>query len=188
MKNRERRLDEVAEKLTRPERIRAVLTAMSEDSQTTIAQLYETAPVFSYDATDLSFSKTITAVEIFSLRVDRTFFYHEARRWKAFAHMDHEWRDPEEPEPEGWKEDPLHILLDEMVLVRSCEVFAERVGLKVAQLLAFSTACDSKEWRHACEMITECGEPEPLGLLANRIVEHFEAFWTNYGGQSCRAT
>jgi len=188
VRNRDRRLNEAEKKLTRPERIKAVLEAMREDDHSTIAKLYETAPVFDYTATDLGFSKTITAVEIFSLRVDRTFFYHETRRQKAIAHMDLEWRDPDEPEPEGWKEDPLHVLLDEMILVHSCQVFADRIGLTLGELLAFSTAIDTAEWNHASAMVRECGEPEPLGILADRTVDVFGDFWDNYGGQSCRAT
>ena len=66
---------------------------------------------------------------------------------------------------------------------------AERIGLDLHQLLAFSVAFDSQEWRDVVETIEDGqdGVAEPLDKLANSAADLFETYWNNYGGQTCRA-
>jgi hypothetical protein len=189
-KSQERRSDKIAESLSTAQRIRAVLDATADEKDEVIKNLYATAPIHSYKMTDNTFGRAIMAAEVFSLRTDRTFFHNQARRWKALALMGTgEWCDPEEPEPEDWKEDPLSPLSDQMTLVRACELLAARVGLELRQVLAFSVAFGDEDWEHARQFIHD--EPDSLkdvvDAAAAPITEKLLEIWQSYGGYCQRA-
>jgi hypothetical protein len=187
-KSQERRSDKIAESLSTAQRICAVLDATADEKDEVIKNLYATAPIHSYRMTDNTFGRAIMAAEIFSLRTDRTFFHNQARRWKALALMSTgEWCDPEEPEPENWREDPLSPLIDQMTLVRACELLAARVGLELRQVLAFSVAFGDEDWEHARQLVHDERDSlkDAVDAAAAPITEKLLEIWQSYGGYCC---
>ena len=173
MKPLEKRVTKLCEGMPNTTRIRAVLDAIRADDVGLRRKLLEATPKFSYRAHDLRVVDSIGAAENLGLRFDRVFY-------KLLAHfLALRW--PEATEELGSKkiESAVENVETELcALTNGAEIFAERIGLDLSQVLAFSTALDNEleglGW--SLDPMSE----DDMGR-ANVVADVFQEVWAKWG-------
>jgi len=148
MRSQDRRLTSLYEDLPVQERSMLALRAISEDNETTLAELCRSAPRATYNCTDVGLSDTLNAAAAVSVAFDRGFYktQFELHRWLAARLV-------VEKELLGAPGDDGEVLLANIDLATSqadacidetyafvlgAEDFAHRKGLALWDLLALS--------------------------------------------------
>ena len=198
MKTKARRLNGVAENLDLDQRIKAALAAVKAEDMATLKNLYKTSPRKVYEQADAEFANTMDAAQMVGLRTDRAFGWAVAERWKAtfLAHLgtgdNLENADPERmvAVATAWA--------NLMIIVTGCDLAAERLGLEIADLMAFSAWFAEDEWQKVRGYKSEVVEEGPVeawiqqgakdyadALLEIWLAEHGRApvvqQWTGWG-------
>ena len=160
--------------MTNTHRIKAILDAIRADDSGLRDRLIETTPRLSYTARDARVVDTIGASEILSLRFDRVFFHLLACRLACQF-------------PDILKEKPPKDILtaignmdtELLALTRGAEIFAERIGLDLDQVLAFSMVLDGEY----IEQLELPETPPPDGDLdkANEVADALQQAWSWHG-------
>jgi len=155
VKTKAKRLNGVAENLDLDQRIRAALAAVKAEDMATLKNLYETAPRKTYTQADAEFANTMDAAQMVGLQVDRAFGFSLSERWRAnFTAYIGIGDDLDKADPERLQEVAL-AWADLMAIVVGCDQLAERLGLNIDQLLAFSSWYVNDEWQKVKKFMAE---------------------------------
>jgi hypothetical protein len=133
VKSQDKRMDKISKELPARERILVILTAIKNDDFSTVESLLSSTPKKNYTKIDASVTSSVQAVENLSLRFDRTYYKLSATMLAIGL--------------SGYDEDETKQGEDELsreicALFIGTKLFADKVGLSVDQLLAFSTAIE----------------------------------------------
>jgi len=183
MKAKQKRLDGVAENFGTDQRIRAALSAIKADDNETLAMLGKTAPKFDYKLTDPNFTAAIVTAEIVGVRLDRSFLWATGERWKLRGRAMSSLH--AEKIPEDLMTQVGALTADLICLVRGVDIAAERLGLTVDQMMAFSCTIDTEDWKGLAAHIEEFeGETrEHLETAANTWADQILELWRAAGGK-----
>tara|TARA_B100000315_G_C14504431_1_gene553890 strand:- start:7 stop:540 length:534 start_codon:yes stop_codon:yes gene_type:complete len=171
MGNQKKRLDKLSADLLPKERSIAILDAVRKDDIKTAIALQETTPTMSYSGPDGAVSHTIDAVENMSLRFDRAFYASALILQTA-----------EEIGGKQAEELITRIEKDMYAKISGLDLFAERVGLSVDRLLAFSTALNGNFVQPFRRDLDNLSKEEME--LAQQACSEMEFLWENRSGHS----
>ena len=166
MGNQKKRLDKILVNLSAKERSIAILDAVRRDDMATAISLEEATPRKSYRGPDGAVRQTINVVENLSLRFDRA-FYSSVLVLQVAEQIS------------GKQATDLAVRLEKEIYakVSGLEIFAERVGLSIDRLLAFSTALEFNFVQlYQRDLDTLSGEEMELAKLACSEMEYL---WKN---------
>ena len=173
MKSQEKRVTKLCEGVSNAARIRAVLDAIRADDTGLRRKLLKSTPRLSYRVHDLQVIDSIEAAEILSLRFDGTFYKIMAYFLSLQCPQNFTKHDPKK-----LKAATENMENEMCALINGAEIFAERIGLELGQVLAFSIALDD-------EMV---GLEWPLDILseedrwkANEFADVFQEVWAKWG-------
>ena len=173
MKSQEKRIKKLCEGMSKTARIRAVLDAIRVDDVNLRDGLLEATPRLSYTARDIQVTDSIGASEILSLRFDRTFYHLLACSMACLIPSVTNNHDPKEILV-GIKNTDNQLC----ALTSGAEIFAERIGLNLSQVLAFSIALDFEfnEIRQPLDTLSEDDMER-----ANEVADAFLELWSKQG-------
>ena len=173
MKSQEKRIKKLCEGMSKTARIRAVLDAIRVDDVSLRDGLLEATPRLSYTVLDIQVTDSIGAAHILSLRFDRTFYHLLACSMACQIPSVTTNRDPKE----------ILVGIENMdnqlcALTSGVEIFAERIGLDLSQVLAFSMALDFEfdEIKQPLDTLSE----DDLER-ANGVADAFQELWGKHG-------
>ena len=171
MRNQKKRLDKISVNLSAKERSFAILDAVRRNDMTTAISLEEDTPKKSYRGPDAAVRQTIDAAENLSLRFDRSFY--SAILLLQIA---------DDVEDDDVNDVVSKIESEIYANISGLELFAERVGLSLERLLAYSTASEFnfvQLYQRDLETLSE-EEMEQAQLACSAI----EYLWKSYAGLS----
>ena len=171
MGNQKKRLDRISANLSAKERSIAILDAVRRDDMATAISLEEATPRKSYRGPDGAVRQTVDVVENLSLRFDRAFYSSVLVLQVADRVVDVKAN-----------EVVATIERELFAQVSGLEIFAERVGLSLERLLAFSTALEFNFVQlYQRDLDTLSGEEMALAKLACSEMEYL---WKNLASHS----
>jgi sugar-specific transcriptional regulator TrmB len=171
MGNQKKRLDKLSANLSAKERSIAILDAVRRDDMATAISLAEATPRKSYRSPDGAVRQTIDVVENLSLRFDRAFYSSVLVLQVADRVVD-------------VKANEVVATIERELLaqVSGLEIFAERVGLSLERLLAFSTALENDLVKCYQRDLNTLSEEELE--LAQSACSAIEYLWDSLAGHS----
>ena len=181
-----KRIAAVAGELNTAERIKAALAAVRADDRDGLKFLHQTAPRKTYTQCDAQLTDTLDAAESVGLRVDRGFYEALARRWRGtFFVLGRRDRELDLDDDEHFAE-ACAAIADMMAMVRGAEITADRLGFDLEELLAFSAAAGSADWKSIAERVADADAEMKAGLeaLAEVFAEAMLTIWREAGGKA----
>ena len=171
MGNQKKRLDRISANLSAEERSIAILDAVRRDDMATAISLEEATPRKSYRGPDGAVRQTINVVENLSLRFDRAFYSSVLVLQVADRVVDVKAN-----------EVVTKIERELFAQVSGLEIFAERVGLSLERLLAFSTALENDLVKCYQRDLNTLSEVELE--LAQSACSAIDSLWKNLASHS----
>lgn len=174
MKTNERRITKLCENMSAKDSTRAILDAVRADDCGLRDKLLEAVPRVKCTSRDPRVTFTVAASESLSLRFDRTFFHLLATRFACQL-------------PHILKEEPPKDILtaidnmdtELLALTTGAEIFAERIGLNLEQVLAFSTVLDAEHHKDIKQPRDTLSEHDLE--KAKEVADAFQKAWSLEG-------